>query len=218
MEVALMDLLNRIENQMIANRLPLVGVTVAAVPYANTPVVLTLHWHGFVEVKLADVTDANVVAYQPVPSSALQLNDRWDQLGELENDVLDVAWQLGSWDLARVEAPPFVRPGAPEQESFECMGAFGTSPVAIDGQPPIVAEVPDSDDLIEAASRAGYVQWLFRPVRGGVWAELADDVTLEDGGYRNPTCPVIPAPTASGCPRGSRRHVYQLGRNPRLVR
>ena len=41
---------------------------------------------------------------------------------------------------------------------------------------------------------------------------------VEDGGYRNPTCPVIPAPTASGCPRGSRRHVYQLGRNPRLVR
>jgi hypothetical protein len=54
------------------------------------------------------------------------------------------------------------------------MGAFGTLPVSIDGQPPIVAEVPDSDDLIEAASRAGYVQWLFRPVRGGVWAELAE--------------------------------------------
>jgi hypothetical protein len=33
-------------------------VTVAAVPYSNTPVVLTLHWHGFVELKLADVTDA----------------------------------------------------------------------------------------------------------------------------------------------------------------
>jgi hypothetical protein len=213
-----MDLLDRIENQMIANRLPLMGVTVAAVPYANTPVVLTLHWHGFVEVKLADVTDANVVAYQPVPSSALQLNDRWDQLGELENDVLEVAWELGSWDLARVEARPFVRPGASEQESLECMGAFGTLPVSIDGQPPIVAEVPDSDDLIEAASRAGYVQWVFRPVRGGVWAELADDVTLEDGGYRNPSCPIIPAPTASGCPRGSRRHVYQLGRNPRVVR
>src|SRR6186713_1770916 len=79
-----MDLLDRIETQLISNRLPLVAVTVAAVPYANTPVVLTLHWHGFVEMRLADVTDANVIAYQPVPSSALQLNDRWDQLGELE--------------------------------------------------------------------------------------------------------------------------------------
>lgn len=213
-----MDLLDRIETQLISNRLPLVAVTVAAVPYANTPVVLTLHWHGFVETRLADVTDANVVAYQPVPSSALQVNDRWDQLGELENEVLETAWELGSWDLARTEAPPFVRPGASEQESLECMGLFGTLPVAIEGQPPIVADVPDCDDLIEAASRSGYVQWLFRPVRGGVWAEVSEDVTLEDGGYRNPSCPVVPAPTATGQPRGSRRVVYQLGRCPRLVR
>src|SRR6186997_935103 len=152
-----MDLPDRIETQLISNRLLLVAVTIAAVPYANTPVVLTLHWHGFVEVRLADVTDANVVAYQPVPSSALQLNDRWDKLDQLENEVLDVAWELGSWDLARTEALPFVRPGASEQESLECMGAFGSLPIAIEGQPPIVAEVPDADDLIEAASRAGYV-------------------------------------------------------------
>ncbi len=212
-----MHLLDRIETQLIANRLPLVAITVAAVPYANTPVVLTLHWHGFVEARLADVTDANVVAYQPVPSSALQVNDRWDQFGELENEVLDVAWELGSWDLARTEALPFVRPGASEQESLECMGAFGSLPLAIEGQSPIVAEVPDASDLIEAAARSGYVQWLFRPVRGGVWADVADDVTLQDGGYRNPPCPVLPAPTRSGHTLRTRRVVYQFGRCPRLV-
>ena len=212
-----MHLLDRIETQLIANRLPLVAITVAAVPYANTPVVLTLHWHGFVEMRLADVTDANVVAYQAVPSSALQVNDRWDRFGELENEVLDVAWELGSWDLARTEALPFVRPGASEQESLECMGAFGSLPVSIDGQPPIVAEVPDSSELIEAAARSGYVQWLFRPVRGGVWADVADDVTLQDGGYRNPPCPVLPAPTRSGHTLRTRRVVYQFGRCPRLV-
>jgi hypothetical protein len=212
-----MHLLDRIETQLISNRLPLVAVTVAAVPYANTPVVLTLHWHGFVEMRLADVTDANVVAYQPVPSSALQVNDRWDQFGELENEILDVAWELGSWDLARTEALPFVRPGASEQESLECMGAFGSLPVAIDGQSPIVAEVPDSTELIEAAARTGDVQWLFRPVRGGVWAEVAEDVTLEEGGYRNPPCPVIATPTRVGRTLRPRRVVYQLGRCPRLV-
>src|SRR5829696_3708014 len=115
-----MELLDRIETQLVSNRLPLVGITVAAVPYANTPVVLTLHWHGFVEVRLTDVSDANVVAYQPVPSSALQLNERWDRLGDLENSLLDVAWELGSWDLARIEALPFIRAGACEQESVEC--------------------------------------------------------------------------------------------------
>ena len=211
-----MELLDRIETQLISNRLPLVGITVAAVPYANTPVVLTLHWHGFVETRLADVPDADVVAFQPVPSSALQVNDRWDQLEQLENEVLDVAWELGSWDLARVEALPFVRPGASQQESVECMGAFGAPPIAIEGQPPVVAEVPDANELIEAASRAGYLQWVFRPVRGGVWAEVAEDVTLQEGGYRNPPCPYLATPARVGRTLRPRRVVYQFGRAPGL--
>lgn len=213
-----MQLLDRIESQLISNRLPLVGVTLAAVPYANTPVVLTLHWHGFVESRLADVTDANVIAYQAVPSSALQINERWDHFDELENEVLDVAWELGSWDLARTEALPFQRPGASQQESVECMGAFGSPPVSIDGQPPVVAEVPDAGELIGAAARAGYVSWLFRPVRGGVWAEVAEDLTLEQGGYRNPPCPYLASPTRVGTTRRTRRVVYQFGRCARLAR
>jgi hypothetical protein len=213
-----MELLDRIETQLVSNRLPLVAITVAAVPYTNTPVVLTLHWHGFVEMRLAEVTDANVVAYQSVPSSALQINERWDRLDELENAVLDVAWELGSWDVARTEALPFVRPGASEQDSVECLGAFGSSPIAIEGQPPVVADVPDAQDLIEAASRAGYLSWLFRPVRGGVWAEVAEDATLEEGGYRNPPCPYIAVPTRVGRTRRPRRVTYQFGRCTRLAR
>jgi hypothetical protein len=213
-----MHLLDCIETQLIANRLPLMGITLAAVPYANTPVVLTLHWHGFVEARLAEVTDANVVAYQAVPSSALQINDRWDRFNDLENEVLDVAWELGSWDLARTEALPFVRPGAARQESLDCMGAFGSLPVAIDGQPPVVAEVPDAGELIEAASRSGYVNWLFRPVRGGVWSTVAEDLTLEEGGYRNPPCPYIATPTRLGRSRRPRRVVYQFGRCTRIER
>ncbi len=57
-----MHLLDQIETQLVSNRLPLVAVTVAAVPYANTPVVLTLHWHGFVENRLADVPEAEVIS------------------------------------------------------------------------------------------------------------------------------------------------------------
>jgi hypothetical protein len=213
-----MQLLDRIETQLISNRLPLVAITVAAVPYANTPVVLTLHWHGFVETRLAALDEASVVAYQPVPSSALQINDRWDELDQLENEVLDVAWELGSWDLARMEAPPFVRPGATEQESLECMGAFGSLPLAIDGQPPVVAEVPDAVELIETASRSGYVHWIFRPVRGGVWAQVAEDTTLQQGGYRDPPCPYLATPTRTGRQRRPRRVVYQFGRAARLAR
>ena len=209
-----MHLLDCIETQLVCNRLPLVGISVAAVPYANTPFVMTLHWHGFIETRLADVTDANVVAYQAVPSSALQVNERWDRFEELENAVLDVAWELGAWKLERMEAPPFIRPGATAAESARCMGAFGTPPVLIDGQPPVVAECPDSGELIEAASRSGYYEWMFHPVRGGLWSDPTEDYTLQSGGYRNPPCPYLSMPTEPG---RRRRVVYQLGRSDRLV-
>lgn len=210
-----MQLLDLIETQLISNRLPLVAVSLAAVPHSNTPTVLTLHWHGFVEIKLTD--DANAVGYQPVPSSALQINSRWDQLTELDQAALETAWELGAWNLERVEARPFGRVGADARETIEGMHAFGTSPLAIEGDSPFVADVPDSDDLIEAAGRSGYVQWLFRPVRGGLWSEVADDVTLQPGGYRNPPCPMLAdAPQQRPSPR-DRRWVYQFGRSNKLA-
>jgi hypothetical protein len=77
--------------------------------------------------------------------------------------------------------------------------------------------VPDGSDLIEAAGRSGYVQWLFRPVRGGLWSEGADDVTLQPGGYRNPPCPLLSeAPERRLTPR-DRRWVYQLGRSDKII-
>ncbi|HSD61482.1 MAG TPA: diguanylate cyclase [Burkholderiales bacterium] len=200
-----------IEDQLVANRLPLVGVTVAATPHANTPVVLNLHWHGFVEVKLA--AEGATVAWQPVPTSALQVNRRWDDLRDLELDTLETAWELGAWDLRRVEARPCGRPGAPQQEWIDCMTAFGTAPYEIDGEPPVVSEVPDAGDLIEAASRAGYLCWQFRPVWNGLWKDVAEDATLEKGGYRNPACPVMARPYERG---RSRTVVYQFGRRDTL--
>jgi hypothetical protein len=210
-----MQLLDLIETQLISNRLPLVAVSLAAVPHSNTPTVLTLHWHGFVEVKLTD--DASPVGYQPVPSSALQINSRWDQLTDLDHETLETAWELGAWNLERVEARPFGRIGADTSETIEGMHAFGVSPLAIDGDSPFVSDVPDGDDLIEAAGRSGYVQWLFRPVRGGLWSEVADDVTLQPGGYRNPPCPMLAeAPQQRLTPR-ERRWVYQFGRSNNLT-
>lgn len=204
-----MGLLDLIETQLIANRLPLVAVSLAALPHANTPTVLTLHWHGFVEVRLTE--DSEAVGYQPVPSSALQVNARWDRLDELESEALETAWELGAWNLERLEQPPFGRPGAAVQETIEGMHAFGSSPLTLDGDSPFVAEVPDAEDLIGSAGRSGYVQWLFRPVRGGLWSEVCDDATLEPGGYRNPPCPLLGESALSPARREGRR-VYQFGR------
>jgi hypothetical protein len=205
-----MELLEPIESQMISNRLPLVAVTVAAVPYANTPVVLSLHWHGFVEHKLLDVQEAHALRYESVPSSVLQVNERWDNFGQLERAALDVAWELGAWDMARTEAPPCRRFGAATAETLDCLRAFGCYPYTIDGQPPFVAETPDVGDLLEVAVKRGYVKWQFRPVRGGLWEEVSDDVTLEPGGYRNPPCPLLPEPPRL---RKARQVVYRFGKS-----
>jgi hypothetical protein len=211
-------LLDLVESQLIANRLPLVAVSLAAVPHANTPTVLTLHWHGFVEVKLTE--DSAAVGYQPVPSSALQVNTRWDDFDDIEFDALETAWELGAWNMERLEAKPFSRPGADPHETTLGMAAFGQSGIAIDGESPFVSEVADADDLVDAASRTGYVQWTFRPVRGGLWSEcdreVADDITLEPGGYRNPTCPLITQPVMDPARlMKPRRVVYPFGRSRR---
>lgn len=211
-----MNLLDLIETQLISNRLPLVAVTLAAVPHANTPVVLTLHWHGFVEVKLTEDSDA--VGHQSVPSSSLQINSRWDRFDDLDNETLETAWELGAWNLERTEAKPFQRPGADAIEATMGKHAFGASTLMLDGESPFVADVPDAEDLLEAAGRSGYIQWLFRPVRGGVWSDFAEDVTLENGGYRNPTCPLISKPVVDPYRlRQPRRVVYPFGIAPGLA-
>ena len=122
-----MQLLERIENQIAATGLPLVGITVAAVPCPDTPVILTLHWHGFVKEKAPDGERPEHLSYSPVPSSALQLNDRWGDLLAVDRAALDAAWELGAWDVARAERKGCLRPGAPS--SSRCPGK-STSRVA----------------------------------------------------------------------------------------
>ena len=99
-----MELLERIEGQIAATGLPLVGITLAAVPCPDTPIILTLHWHGFITEKLVDLEEAQPVAYTPIPSSALQVNERWEDWAAVDQATLDAAWQLGAWDVAAAQA------------------------------------------------------------------------------------------------------------------
>jgi hypothetical protein len=203
-----MELLERIEQQIAATKLPLFAITVAAVPCPQTPVILTLHWHGFVREKLAEVESAQPVSYKCVPSSALQLNDRWDDVLTLERSTLEAAWELGAWDVARAEKPSCTRPGADSGEALECLQAFGAFPFGSQTNDLVVADTPDADELINVAARRGYLMWMFRPVHGGIWQEYAEDATLRPDGTREPPCPVAPV-----APRADRAHrtVYRLG-------
>jgi len=203
-----MGLLERIEDQIAATGLPLFGITLAAVPCPDTPVILTLHWHGFIKERLVDTEQAEAVSYTPVPSSALQLNERWDDLVAVDRATMEAAWELGAWDVARAERPGCMRPGASSAEALECLQAFGAFPFGINGNQVVVADAPDADELVQLAAVRGYLMWLFRPVRGGIWADYADDATLTAEGRRRPPCPHRPIP-----PRldGNRKTVYRFG-------
>lgn len=203
-----MRILDRIEDQITSTGLPLFAITLAAVPCPDTPVILTLHWHGFITEKIADVEDAQTVSYTPVPSSALQLNDRWRTLVSVDRAAMEAAWELGAWDVARAERLGCLRRGAESTEALECLQAFGTFPFGINGNQVVVADAPDADDLVQLAAQRGYLMWMFRPVRGGIWGEYADDATLSSEGGRRPPCPHSPIPPACD---GKRKTVYRFG-------
>ena len=203
-----MEILERIESQITATGLPLFGITLAAVPCPDTPVILTLHWHAFVRERQGDVERAESVSYTPVPSSALQVNERWRDLVAVDRAAMEAAWELGAWDVARAERPACLRPGARSAEALECMQAFGAFPFGVNGNQVVVADAPDADDLMQLAGERGYLMWLFRPVSGGIWAECAEDLTLGPRGRRAPPCPHRPIPPTCD---SQRKTVYRFG-------
>jgi hypothetical protein len=209
-----MELLERIEQQINATQLPLFAITLAAVPCPDTPIILTLHWHAFVRERLAQSEAAGVISYNPIPSSALQLNQRWEDVLTVDRAALAAAWELGAWDVARAERPSVVRPGAQSREALECLQAFGAFPFGVDGSQVVVSDAPDTDDLINVAAQRGYLMWMFRPVRGGIWKEYADDETLRPDGTRTPPCPLEPVPPAGS---GTRKTVYRFGKSKGLA-
>jgi hypothetical protein len=203
-----MNLLESISDRMAVTNRPLFAITVAAVPCPDTPVILTLHWHGFIEEKIIEVEEAETVSYTPIPSSALQVNGRWDDLTILDRAAMEAGWELGAWDVARAERVGCLRPGVESHEALECLQAFGAFPYGVNGHQVVVSDAPDAEDLLNLAARRGYLMWMFRPVHGGIWAEVADDATLRPDGTRTPPCPIAPVPPAGS---GSRKTVYRFG-------
>ena len=203
-----MEILESITEQIAVQRLPLVAVTVAAVPCPDTPIILTLHWHGFIKEQRSDAEVRASVALTPVPSSSLQINARWNDFVDLELATMEAGWELGAWDVVRSERPACLRPGASSREALECLQAFGTCATPYDGNDLVVSDAPDVDDLIAVAGRSGYLCWQFRPVYGGLWAGVHEDATLNPDGTRAPQCPL--APSRPHCD-GHHRTVYRFG-------
>lgn len=202
-----MDLVSPVQVHRAQRGLPLMAVTLTAIPRVNTPLLLLMHWHGFADGSLARLRGLGVPA-RPVPGTGLQLNLPWQRPGELEAAILDLAWRLGAWQLERVEQRACLTLGAPVREAVECHQAFGEYAPEGSGDPQWV-DAPDRMALRRLGERLGFVRWMFRPVSGGLARDHDDETLAEDGG-RGGGCPVPPEPMRRPWRRA--RVVYRLGR------
>jgi hypothetical protein len=207
-------ILNIIRQQLAAFDRPLAAVSLSTLPRRSSPLLLLLHWHGFAVDERGPLPTAGPRPRVALPSSALQLTQGWEGLEELDDQMLDAAWQLGAWELTREERRGCNDVGASAREALECRQAFGDDPLAPGSEAHLVAEAPDRADLLAIAARLGYVQWRFRPVAQGLWRDAGQDDSLAPDGSREPPCPVAPRPAV-----GTRisRSRYQLGRADRIA-
>jgi hypothetical protein len=209
-----MDVVRTITGQIDVVGVPLFAVTLTAIPRANTPVLLILHWHGFRRKQPTGASSSSPVKRSPIPSSVFQVNEQWLDIGTLDQAMLDAAWQLGAWQLDREERRSCSWIGASQRESMECRQAFGDDPHHPGKEDHIVTEAPDRQEMMELAARIGYLRWQFRPVWGGIWRGVALDDSLSGDGGRALPCPFgIKALVGT---RLSRTH-YRLGRIDRII-
>ena len=206
-----MNLFETISSQVSFVNTPLFAVGLTALPVPNTPLLLTLHWHGFRKDPSAPDRKVRNAPVESVPGSALQLNEAWAAVRILDEAMLDAAWQLGAWQLDRAEKRACNDAGARPQEELECYQAFARHPAM--PEQAMLTEAPDLDQLLELGSRIGYVHWQFRPVHSGIWSGTAIDESLNQQGGRE-----LPCPVSALDPVGNRVSTtrYRLGQNTRL--
>ena len=214
-----MNILETVADQSDAMRLPLYAVTVTAVAREEAPALLSLHWHGFFRQTPLHLPGLELPA-RPVPQSMAQFDmpqGVLDAFDALEQSLLEAAWQLGAWDVERLERPAWWRLGAPATEVSDGRRAFGYYEDDDSDGGHVMADAPDREELMRLAAHRGYLRWLFRPRKRGIWAEVQDDGddTLDESGGRPLPCPVIPQPLHGD--DAARRTVYRLGRADHIL-
>lgn len=136
---------------------------------------------------------------------------------EIEDEILNVAWRLGAWDVVRCETAPLATGGDWREARHGISMNFGCNPYIIAGQAILTGE-PAPDELCARAARDGYVHWRFKPLALAapamrrLWHQkdrTLDAACRRDGdprdyraAWRNPDEPHTAA-----------EHVYQLGRS-----
>lgn len=207
-----MRIFDAVSAQISAMGLPLFAVSATRAEWPDTPLLLFLHWHGFRRATPLQLDGVPMPA-RAVPSSALQFEGPGLSTTAAEEALLEVAWRLGAWQLEHQQLRACNSAGAPDSEAFACRLAFGDNAAGYPDEAVLGGDAEVRLAQMVLAAQCGYQQWLFQPVKGGVWAGVGppDDSLGADGG-RQSDCPVRPSPPAPG-----QRVVYRLGHHQQLI-
>lgn len=134
---------------------------------------------------------------------------------EIDDVMLNAAWQLGAWDLVRLERAP-LHPGADWQDpGCGIPSSFGYGYVV--GDHPLVTGDQADDETCEQAATHGYITWRFVPLALATptaktrWA--SKDKTLQSDCTRHGAPGAFRARFYNPSQPGTaHEHQYQLGR------
>ena len=150
-----MRVFDNVVEQVQSVGLPVVAVSLTAIPRANTPALLMVHRHGFARPLNPRFVQTSTPreAAKCVPGSALQLSDTWLEMEHLDDAMLQAAWQFGAWDLVREERRGCNTAGASEREALECRQAFAEDPFDRPAEELMLADAPDREALMHLLIR-----------------------------------------------------------------
>lgn len=207
-----MQIFDAVSAQISAMGLPLFAVSATRAEWPGSPLLLFLHWHGFRRATPLQLDGVPIPA-RAVPSSALHFDGHGLSNTAAEEALLEAAWRLGASQLQRHQLRACNTAGAPDSEALACRLAFGDNAAGYPDEPVLGGDLDVRQAQMALAAQRGYQQWLFQPVKGGVWAGIGPlDGSLGADGGRHPDCPVRPSPSAPG-----RRVIYQLGHLNQLI-
>jgi hypothetical protein len=208
--------------QQAASAPALAGVGVKSIRIATTYrldaiLTITWSWPEFGEVSQPSGLPGVAMSVAARPADlTLALVLPGPTVHEAEHAVLDVAWQLGAWDVRRMERAPLADPKQWREARHGLASDFGVNLVTIAGVPVQKGDRAPYADL-RAAAVDGWVTWSFVPLAFATRTMRArwggKDKTLEADCTRSGALPPTHfADWHHPEPGYAHEHIYQLGR------
>ncbi|MGH8429169.1 MAG: hypothetical protein ACREUF_02090, partial [Solimonas sp.] len=141
---------------------------------------LQIEWSGMVASPMAG---GAIIAMRSRPAEHIMLAPARLQLSDA--DFVAAAWQLGAWDVRRIEHRPLPIEADPGDARWGVASAFG-APYELTGDAANAESGGDAAGLIQMMASSGWVTWLCKPLHLGPAMRLQqwggkDRTLLPDG-------------------------------------